>query len=60
MLRKILVVSSLLMPLATFAQGNGHAYGRIAHAPEIDGGNMVLGITLLGGIISLVARRRKK
>jgi hypothetical protein len=76
MLRKILVVGSLLVPLITFAQasgnaggqgngngfglGNGNAYGRVDHAPEIDGGNIVLGITLLGGIVSLIVRRRKK
>jgi len=76
MLRKFLLASTLLMPLITFAQpnghaggngngnafgiGNGNAYGRVAHAPEIDSGNILLGLTLLGGIASLMIQRKKK
>jgi hypothetical protein len=62
MIRKILLATVLLTPLLTFAQGNGHAYayGHAKHAPEIDGSNLILGIALLGGILSLTKRRGKK
>ena len=62
MLRKLAVTSVLLAPLLVFAQGNGHgnAYGHSKHAPEIDGGNVVLAIALLGGLLSLTRRRDNK
>jgi LPXTG-motif cell wall-anchored protein len=60
MLRKIFITSALLAPLLAFAQGNGHAYGHFKHAPEIDGSNIVLGIALLGGVLSLARRRKQK
>ncbi len=60
MLRKIAVASLLLVPLITFAEGHGHAYGHSRHAPEIDGSNIVLAIALLGGILSLGRRREKR
>jgi hypothetical protein len=59
MLRKLAVTSALLAPLLVFAQGNGNAYGHSKHAPEIDGGNIVLAIALLGGLLSLTRRRSK-
>jgi hypothetical protein len=74
--KMLVMGSLLMMPLITFAQasenagghgngnafglGNGNAYGRVTHAPEIDSSNIVLGITLFGGIVSLIVRRRKK
>ena len=60
MLRKIAFASLLLVPLITFAEGEGHAYGHSRHAPEIDGSNIVLAIALLGGILSLGRRREKR
>lgn len=60
MLRKLAVTSLLLVPLLSFAEGNGHAYGHSRHAPEIDGSNVVLAIALLGGILSLARRREKR
>jgi hypothetical protein len=62
MLRKLLLATVLLTPLVTFAEGRGHAYawGHVKHAPEIDGSNIVLGIALLGGILSLAKRKGKK
>lgn len=62
MLRKIALTSALLVPLLAYAEGNGHAYayGHSKHAPEIDGGNIVLAIALLGGILSLTRRRDKR
>jgi hypothetical protein len=67
MLRKILLATVLLTPLVTFAQSssawthaNGNASFKQVHAPEIDGGNAVLGLALLGGIISLMVNKKKK
>ena len=66
MLRKIALTSALLVPLLAYAEGNGngngnaYAYGHSKHAPEIDGGNIVLAIVLLGGILSLTRRRDKR
>ena len=62
MLRKLAISTALLVPLFAFAQGNGHgnAYGHSKHAPEIDGGNAVLAIALLGGLLSLTRRRDKR
>lgn len=62
MLRKLAISTALLVPLFAFAQGNGHgnAYGHTKHAPEIDGGNAVLAIALLGGLLSLTRRRDKR
>ncbi|MFL6716894.1 MAG: hypothetical protein ACJ8G3_11095 [Burkholderiaceae bacterium] len=64
MLRKIALTSALLVPLLAYAEGNGngnaYAYGHSKHAPEIDGGNIVLAIALLGGILSLTRRRDKR
>ena len=60
MLRKIALTSALLFPLLAYAEGNGNAYGHSKHAPEIDGGNVVLAIALLGGILSLTRRRDKR
>ena len=62
MLRKLALTSALLFPLLAFGQGNGHAYayGHSKHAPEIDGGNIVLAIALLGGLLSLTRRREKR
>ena len=67
MLRKILLAGVLLTPLVTFAQSssawanaNNNASFKRVHAPEIDGGNAVLGFALLGGIISLMVRKNKK
>lgn len=60
MLRNLLISAVLLVPLTTFAQGNGHAYGHTKHVPEIDGDSIVIGIALLGGVLSLVRRGNKK
>lgn len=66
MLSKFLVATSLLVPLITFAEPNANAYehanshASFQHAPEIDGANLILGITLLGGIVSLIVRRKGK
>lgn len=74
MVKKFLLAIVLLTPLVTFAQsssafehanGNasfqpGHTTGNSVHAPEIDGGNAVLGLALLGGIISLMVRKNKQ
>ena len=60
MLRKLAVTSVLLVPLLALAEGRGHAYGHSKHAPEIDGGNVVLALALLGGILSLTRRRNKR
>lgn len=64
MLRKLAISTALLVPLFAFAQGNGngnaYAYGHTKHAPEIDGGNAVLAIALLGGLLSLTRRRDKR
>jgi LPXTG-motif cell wall-anchored protein len=81
MLKKLLFVTAILVPLATFAEGNerhevrgeggyehhggwnwgNHGGGdRSVHAPEIDGSNAVLGLALLGGILTLMVRRKKK
>lgn len=67
MVKKILVGAVLLAPLVTLAQSssalehaNGNASFNRTHAPEIDGGNAVLGIALLGGVISLMVRKNKK
>jgi uncharacterized protein (TIGR03382 family) len=60
MFRKLAVTSVLLVPLMVFAQGNGNAYGHTKHAPEIDGGNIVLAVALLGGLLSLTRRRNKR
>ena len=67
MLRKILLAGVLLTPLVTFAQSsnayanaNGNASFNRVHAPEIDGGNAILGLALLGGIITLIARKKRQ
>ena len=66
MFKKILFATVVLTPLVTFAAPNENAYAHanvhasFMRAPEIDGGNLVLGLALLGGIISLVARNKKK
>jgi LPXTG-motif cell wall-anchored protein len=68
MFKKILLVTLLVTPLATFAQSqsalehaNGNAsFNRVTHAPEIDGGNAIMGLVLLGGIVSLIVRRKRK
>ena len=67
MLKKIFLFTALLTPLITFAQSssafehaNSNASFKSTHAPEIDGGNAVIGLALLGGIISLMVRRNKK
>lgn len=67
MLKRFLVAAVLLTPLVTFAQSssafenaNVNASFKRVHAPEIDGGNAILGIALLGGIVSLMVRKSKK
>jgi hypothetical protein len=67
MLRKFLVAAVFLTPLVAFAQSssawenaNGNASFKRVPAPEIDGGNAVLGLALLGGIVSLMVRKNKK
>jgi hypothetical protein len=66
MLSKFLVAATLSVPLIAFAEPNANAFAHanqhasFQHAPEIDGTNVVLGITLLGGIISLIVRRKGK
>ncbi|SMP49694.1 hypothetical protein [Noviherbaspirillum suwonense] len=64
MLRKLAATSILLAPLLAFGQGNGHGYGHGnghgRHAPEINGGNVVLALALLGGILSLSRRRKNR
>lgn len=66
MLKGFLVSTVLLVPLIAFAEPNANAYAHanpkasFKHAPEIDGTNLVLGITLLGGLVSLVVRRKRK
>ena len=66
MLRNILVSAALLVPLITFAEPNANANkhansnASFKHAPEIDGANMMLGVTLLGGIVSLIVRHKRK
>jgi hypothetical protein len=66
MLRSFLASVVLLAPLITLAEPNANAYkhansnASFKHAPEIDGSNIILGVTLLGGIVSLIVRRRKK
>jgi hypothetical protein len=58
MLRKLLFTALIAAPLLASADpGNGNAYGHTKHAPEIDGSNVILGIALLGGIISLSRKR---
>lgn len=63
---KFLLTASLLVPLLAFAEPNvsalNHASSNASfqHAPEIDGANLILGITLLGGIVSLIVRRKGK
>ncbi len=65
---RILLGAALLVPLVTFAQSesalrnaNEHAsFLRAEQAPEIDGGSAVLGLALLGGIISLVVKKNKQ
>lgn len=70
MLRKLLVAAVFLTPLfvsaqsdSAFSHANGNASfqpGNSVHAPEIDGGNAILGLALLGGIVSLMVRKNKK
>lgn len=66
MLQKAFLCAALLTPLLAFGEPSAKAYehanGNAAflRAPEIDGSNALLGIVLLGGIISLIARRNKK
>jgi hypothetical protein len=70
MLKKILLAGALLTPLVTFSQSNtavDHANSnasfqgaKVGHAPEIDGGNAILGLTLLAGLVSLAVRKNKR
>ena len=52
MLRKLIVTKFLLTPLLSFAAP--------LHCPEINGSNTVLGIALLGGLLSLTRRTDRK
>lgn len=70
MKHKILAGVIALMPLIVFAEPNSNAFehasstgrehGHAFAAPEIDGNSLILSIALLGGIISLIARNKKK
>jgi hypothetical protein len=66
MFKKILCATFVLTPLVAFAAPSENAYAHanehasFLRAPEIDGGNLLLGLALLGGIISLVVRNKKK
>jgi LPXTG-motif cell wall-anchored protein len=68
MLRNFMLAIALLVPLVTFAEPNANALNNanpasgqgFSHAPEIDGSNAMLGLVLLGGIVSLVVRRKRK
>jgi hypothetical protein len=66
MLKKFLLTTLVLTPLVTLAKPNEHAFehangqASFMRAPEINGGNLILGFALLGGIVSLVSRNRKK
>lgn len=65
-LRKALFATVFLTPLVSFSAPNENAYqhangnASFKRAPEIDGSNLVLGLALVGGIITLISRNRKK
>ena len=52
MMKKILISTSVLLPSLAFAQGRWCA-------PEIDGGVAILGLAILGGMLTFMKNRAR-
>lgn len=57
MLKKSVVLFAGLVPALAFAHAHAHFSHFYRHAPEIDGGVAVLGLAILGGILSFMKKK---
>lgn len=58
MFKKLIVLGALVTPLISIAAVDYG--GKPPGAPEIDGSYAVLGLALVGGVLSIMKKRHKK